>query len=563
LFAKKRQMRFSLRSFCLALAAVPAACGGASSATPPADKPPAHATSFDVVACRVEETNGSCPEPLAGASVKLTTHAAPEASAIATPAQTTNKDGYTFFTLSGDAAQLQDSFLVVTAPGYQDRTVAAHVPSLAQPGKHNIVTLTAIAPPKAPSRRGLVRLEGRAFADDGGPYLAVGASLFWAPWGYRHDRQRLERHLEFLADRGVDYIRVLGVVGPRGWADRTVSAADPQLESTWAGVTDLAYDVYGLRVQWTIFGGLDTAPAPADRARVVDRFVAAMQGRAHKVQHVEVANEGYATGWAELRDEARQIASRIRAQTPFAVAVSAPRAIGDAASWYGGSSANLLTVHLPRDVVGAGDIGTWRYVRQAWDPWLESPLAWTNNEGKGPQSSVAADDDPLRLTMYAGLTWLSGGAGFVLHTGAGVRGGGLEDRERSRVANIWQVAHIEQTLAGINTLRKLLPPDLPNWQRHNSNRNFPDYPFESAPVAETIESGRLLRAFAATSADGRVIAMPLLVNGPVRFTPRAPMHVDVYDPMTGARVESHDGPFTLSPRPAAVLVGTRPPRPAR
>ena len=129
--------------------------------------------------------------------------------------------------------------------------------------------------------------------------------------------RRLERNLKFLADRGVDYIRVLGVVGPRGWADRTVSAADPQLESTWAGVTDLAYDVYGLRVQWTIFGGLDETPTPADRAKVVDRFVAAMQRRAHKVQHVEVANEGYATGWAELRDEAKQLATRIREQTPF------------------------------------------------------------------------------------------------------------------------------------------------------------------------------------------------------------------------------------------------------
>jgi hypothetical protein len=282
-----------------------------------------------------------------------------------------------------------------------------------------------------------------------------------------------------------------------------------------------------------------------------------MKSRAHKVQHVEVANEAYATGWAELRDEAKQLATRIREQTPFAVAVSAPGAIGDVASWYEGSSANLLTVHLPRDVIGGGDIGTWRYVRQAWDPWLESPLAWTNNEGKGPQSSVAADDDPLRLTMYAGLTWLCGGAAFVLHTGAGVRGGGLEDRQQSRVANVWEVSHIEQTLAGINTLRKLLPPDLPNWQRHNSNRNFRDYPFESGPVAETIESGRLLRAFAATSGDGRVVAMPLVAIDPVPFTPRGPMHVDVYDPMTGARLESHDGPFTLSPRLAAVLVGAR------
>ena len=525
---------------------------------PPAEPPPAPAIAFDVVACRAEAINGSCPAPLAGATVKLNTHIAPDGSFTFTPPQTTNDAGATRVTLTGDAAHLQDSFLVITAPGYQDRSVAAHVPSMAQPGKHTIVTLTAIGPRKAPTRRGVVRLEGRAFADDGGPYLAVGASLFWATWGYRHDRARLEKNLAFLAERGVDYIRVLGVVGPRGWADRTVSAADPQLESTWGGLTDLAYDVYGLRVQWTIFGGLDTTPAPDDRAKVVDRFMSAMQGRAHKVQHVEVANEGYATGWAGLRDEAKQIAARIRAQTPFAVAVSAPGAIGDVALWYGNSSANLLTVHLPRDVVGAGNIGTWRYVRQAWDPWLESPLAWTNNEGKGPQSSVAADDDPLRLTMYAGLTWLSGGAGFVLHTGAGIRGGGLEDRERSRVANIWEVAQIEQTLAGINTLRRLLPPDLPNWQRHNSNRNFPNYPFESGPVAEAIENGRLIRAFAATAGDGRVVAMPLVASGPVPFTPRGSMRVDVYDPMTGAKLESHEGPFTLTPRLAAVLLGSRP-----
>ena len=418
------------------------------------------------------------------------------------------------------------------------------------------MALAEMAPARAPARRGVVRLEGRAFADEGGPYLAVGASLFWAAWGYNHDRQRLERNLEFLANHGVNYIRVLGIVGPKGWANRTVSAADP-LESTWAGLTDLAYDTYGLRVQWTIFGGLDTTPTPAERAKVVDRFIATMQARPHKVQHVEIANEGYATGWADLRDEARQLATRIRSQTPFAVAVSAPGAIADVASWYEGSSANLLTVHLPRDVVGSGNIGTWRYVRQTWDPWLASPLAWTNNEGKGPQSSVEADDDPLRLTMYAGLTWLCGGAAYVLHTGAGVRGGGPEDRERNRVANLWEVAHIEQTLAGINTLRKLLPPDLPNWQRHNSNRNFPAYPFESAPIAESVEQGRLVRAFAATSADGRVISMPIVVNEPVPFTPRGPMQVDVYDPMTGAKVESHDGPFTLSPRLAAVLLGKK------
>ena len=186
-------------------------------------------------------------------------------------------------------------------------------------------------------------------------------------------------------------------------ADRTVSARI-RSSSRVGGLTDLAYDVYGLRVQWTIFGGLDETPTPADRAKVVDRFVAAMQRRAHKVQHVEVANEGYATGWAELRDEAKQLATRIRAQTPFAVAVSAPGAIGDVASWYEGSSANLLTVHLPATWLGTATSENGATYGKRGTVAGVTP-GGTNNEGKGPQSSVAADDDPLRLTMYAEGTW--------------------------------------------------------------------------------------------------------------------------------------------------------------
>src|SRR5262245_52030517 len=74
------------------------------------------------------------------------------------------------------------------------------------------------------ARRGIVRLADQVFVDDNGPFLGVGATLFWAGWGYQHDRARLEQNLDFLATRGVDYIRVLGVVGPRGWPDRTVAA---------------------------------------------------------------------------------------------------------------------------------------------------------------------------------------------------------------------------------------------------------------------------------------------------------------------------------------------------
>ena len=59
-------------------------------------------------------------------------------------------------------------------------------------------------PPQAPAaaraRRGLVRLDGRVFVDDEGPFLATGATLFWAVWGWQHDRDRLAEHFKRLAE---------------------------------------------------------------------------------------------------------------------------------------------------------------------------------------------------------------------------------------------------------------------------------------------------------------------------------------------------------------------------
>jgi hypothetical protein len=162
--------------------------------------------------------------------------------------------------------------------------------------------------------------------------------------------------------------------------------------------------------------------------------------------------------------------------------------------------------------------------------------------------------------MYAGLTWLCGGAGFVLHTGAGVGGGDQASQSKGRVANLWEVASIEEILAGIQTVRRLLPADLPNWSRHNANRNFPGYPFVVDPLVPLIEAGQLLRAFAATSGDGRFIVMPIVAEVAVPFTAKSPTHVDVYDPLTGEQRDACDlaarETCTLAPTPAAVMIGS-------
>jgi hypothetical protein len=414
------------------------------------------------------------------------------------------------------------------------------------------------APAQRRSRQGLVRLAGRVFVDGDGPYLAIGTSLFWALWGFQHDRERLERHLDYLAKNGIDYIRVFGVIGPR-WADRVVDPRDRAWDQQLAGFLDLAHGTYGLRVELTIWQDTDLTPTPAERTALVDRIAAIVTPRPQTIQYLEIANEGYATGWMDKKPEAQQLATRLREKTPHIVAVTSPATLTreEIASWYGGSSANLLTPHLPREVAGERLTGQWHYLRQTWDPWLASDLAWTNDEGKGPQSSVAEDDDPLRLVMYAGLTWLCGGAGFVLHTGAGVGGGDRASTARGRVANVWDLTNIGQTLAGIAAMRRLLPADLPNWRRHNSNERFSGYPWDTQPISRLIESNELVRAYAATSDDGSIVAMVVGVSAPVPFRPRFPMHIDVHDPMSGNRLESYDGPFTLSPRPAAVLIGRR------
>jgi hypothetical protein len=420
------------------------------------------------------------------------------------------------------------------------------------------LTLLSAAAPAAPPR--LVELNGHAFANADGPYLAVGASLFWGGWGCLHDRSRFERNLMFLAGK-VDFIRVLAVVGPSGWRDRAVPAGD--LEAAVACVSDRAAEK-GLRVEWTIFGSTDTAPARSDRIAVVRRFAAAIRSRAATVQLVEVANEAWQNGFAgdAGREEARSLARVLRDLTPIrAVAITAPppgteRVEGK--RWYAGSAATLATVHPDRDQTRSG--GKWRPVTELWNMHQTTSLPWIANEPIGPQSSVAEDDDPRRLTMMAGMTWLSGGAAFTLHTGAGVRGGGAEDRARGRAANIWEVPRIEQTLAAINALRSILPKDLPNFRPLDPAVDVKDYPFDAAAVRDRIADGRLLAAYAAISSDGRFVVMPLVATA-TPLTATFAMQLALFDPAAGARLERRTlaagDTFALPPRDASVIVGTR------
>jgi hypothetical protein len=412
------------------------------------------------------------------------------------------------------------------------------------------------AAPARAARTGLVHLDGRAVADDGGPFDAVGASLFWLAWGYKFDRTRLEANLQTLADAGVDYVRALGDVGPDGWTDRTIDPAWPDYDAVIAGATDLAYDRYGLRVEWTIFGGSRHVPTPEARRRLVDRVAAMARARPEKIFAIEVANESWQNGFEgdAGRREVRALGARLKGAVRNLVALSAPpNDSGAACALYAGSAADVMTLHYDRDT----SRGPWAPVWQPW-AWPDAdigpgacaarlPSAVFNNEPIGPEASVNADGDPLRIAAAIVTTFLAGNAAYVLHTGAGVRGGGAEDRALGRAANFVNVPEAHAIFGAIAAAKRYLPPDLPNWTRH-------DVASETAfrGITEALAQGHLARAgFAERGPE--ILGVLLGITGDVVLHPQIAMTVDVIDPLTGAvaqRVDAEPGADIRLSRPS-------------
>ena len=405
-------------------------------------------------------------------------------------------------------------------------------------------------------RAGIVHGRGPSFADGRGPFLARGATLFWGPWGFKFDRGRLERHLQFLADRHVDYVRVLGQVGTAGeagdsWSDRPIdprwndgcpaSGTRPVSCGTYdeviAGFTDLAYDRYGLRVEWTVFGGTGFTPAPASRLALVDRMLGMAKGREHKIMHFEVANEFYQNGFegAEGLAELRGLATHMQDRTAVLVALSAPRTSTCELlqQMHAGKTGDVASVHVRR----TGDDAGWAAVRAPWDlhACTGIPDLKTSNEPGGPFASVRAEGDPLRLAMSAAMTYLSGLGSYVLHTGPGVRGGGRADLERGRPADIWAVPEIDRILEALATVVRVLPADLPAWSRHVVG--------DGDPLALRAGDSAPVTAYIATRGPRFVVAA-LAVGGPLTVQARVPLHLRIVHPVSGAVL--HDGSLGAS-----------------
>jgi hypothetical protein len=422
-------------------------------------------------------------------------------------------------------------------------------------------------PPDPPpgARGGLVRLEGSAFVDDGGPFLARSATMMWAAWAYRHDRPRLEANLEFLSAQGFHAIRALGVVGDPAardyWDGREIDAHWPDYAEVIAGLTDLAWDEYGLRIEWTLIGdGQITVPSLEEREALVDTFLAMSEGREEKILHFEIANESWQNGFdgADGTAQLRALTSSMRDRTEILVAASAPPSSLDCAGiaeFYEPPIADIATIHFDRDI-GQVD-GSWRPV---WQPWTYASCGLstvaTNNEPIGPGASVATDDDPERLAAAAAATWISGLPHYVFHSHAGVRG----DEDFFGVPGIDALAHFDADL----------PLDLAAWSRREPSdpagplvvfaeafgEAIPDATWPETPGAE---SG-VVAALGAESGDEFAVLL-LGVLDHVVVEARGPVSLQVRRALDGRGLEEHrlaaGERVTLGGAGALVLRGTR------
>ena len=395
-------------------------------------------------------------------------------------------------------------------------------------------------------RQGPVRAEGRAVADSGGAFNALGATLFWGAWGYKFDRPRLERNLAALSAAGVDYVRVLGSVGGTSWQDRETDPRWTDYDEIVGGMTDLTYDKYGMRVQWTLFGGAPFTESPTARDHLVDRFGKLVRGREHKVFALEIANEARSNGFAGEPGiaELRRLGKRLNDQTAVLVALSAPGS-GAACETYAGAGADVATIHYAR--TGAGD-GPWDYpARYDSECPGQLPLMVFNNEPIGPESSVRQDDDPGRIAAAYVLTFLAHNAAYVLHAGPGIRGGGQADvtGKLSRHAHFDELPSFKPIVTALKEARKYLPAGLANWTRHDLNA--PDAPIEGAD-----------RIYSASS-ESAFIALIQGAEKPRALRARKACSIVVRDVSTGRIVQKLDAspgqPIALKGNAPMVLIG--------
>lgn len=430
---------------------------------------------------------------------------------------------------------------------------------MSRAGVWPFATRTTAAP--VARRSGLVRVVGPCLEDDGGPWPALGTTLFPARHLYRHDRDRLRRNLDVLVAAGfADFVRDFsGAVGV-SWADRY--AAPNDLEA-FVGCSDLLWSQYGLRMAPVIAADGDADPTfrtQAAREVVIDQWAACLRGREAQTLLVEPVNEwenGPKIGLQDLRD----LTQRLQQQTSVPVVPSAAGSPAGEQALYEGLGARLANRHGERDRSADGGLWepVWKPYERFWARTDATALAWL--EPIGPGASGRSDSNPLRLVLAAWMTHLAGCTAYVYHTGPGIRLGGAWDRLRGIPETLDGTDGWVETTAGLRQLRALMPPDIGRWTRFAGHRDecaidfrryrrpLPDGRRDNGPF----DDGTIFKALVATSGS-RLVGAVLGLARPIDIATTRAGTLALVDPLTGRPfAERRLGAgewWTITPRPA-------------
>lgn len=296
-----------------------------------------------------------------------------------------------------------------------------------------------------------------------GHNCTLGVSLFWLLRGVREHPDQLRENLRWARDTlGADYVRGIAVVGgdlfsgADPWEFAGAFLRWPDWDSQLAHATDLCFDIYRLRVQWTLFGSRGQTPLLSECEQVVDRFLAAMQGRTHKLHLVEVWNE-YNVNGASTAD-LRHLARRLRAGLPGSVpiALSSPGTVHACATaaeihtevaklYQGLPEADAITPHWCRA----------HHVVPSLGP--AAPAIQYSNEPRGPGASAGGDvDDPGLLAWDYQAAIGAGYRGYVYHTLGGIWGGRCHPNwpQENRWPNLFSSHGAAETARRLKALRQ-------------------------------------------------------------------------------------------------------------
>jgi hypothetical protein len=395
----------------------------------------------------------------------------------------------------------------------------------------------------APAPKGKISLNGRALRDDRGPvdFTAQGVTYFPALHRAKHDRARFRSDLKFLSGRGFNYIRVLSMVGwYPAWRGKEIAPvafvnkegarveAWPDYWRQLDDMIDIAYREFGIRTQLTIFADAQLMPDKRDRVAHLDKLLAMIRNREHKLILIEVANEAWQNGFpgeqgvADVRELGKYLADR----TDVLVALSATEGMDNAAleRMYLGSAADIATEHFSRDV---GTIErNWLPVRDCFRVnFINGLPPASHNEPIGPGSSVAEERDPVKIVVAAAYAWMSGLPMYCYHPRAGIFGEGrLEEMP---------------AVADFGFVRRTLPPDVANWRRTEGDAEFapfvtfadgqPNKPWTDVPGAKT---GALRHLSCDRGEEFYTLPIGILPGG-VEIQARRKMTVEIFHPVTG------------------------------